>query len=209
MDKLQACMKVYKRVEGKEFHYTLKNKYSFKLFFKCGNLPHLLGLHKLIDLEMINKFNNKLISADELYNKIEETELTYEQIELSVYFDKIFDRIDKFHKINDLLTKDIVVSFKKENTRDGSTKLKADILLFLKEENKYIHLCLAKGNCGYYYPETFIVHENNYYIKGQTLIKVKKMKSFYRTSQKKEKHSIDHKQYIKEVAATVDTNTEN
>lgn len=72
--------------------------------FKQTDFPHLIGLHKLIDIPVIRQFNdsnNKTVSATYINSKVKRQELLTEQIiRNSLYFPFIQNRFDNFSKEN-------------------------------------------------------------------------------------------------------------
>lgn len=190
MDKLEKCLEYYDFLLDKEFHYKLKgNKstYKFKLFFTPGNFPHLIGLHKLKDIEIIRKFNDKEnqdISANTLCKMIKNKKLTYKMIEKSDFFNLMKNRITYFRNINELVLSDQFVKFVVDKTEDGS-KVKAEFIVYLEKNNKYMHLFIAKNlETGYYYPETYIVSDDDYFIKNQKKIKLKGVGTTFKKKEK-------------------------
>lgn len=75
---------------------------SFKL--KQTDFPHLLGLHKLVDIPIIRQFNdrnNLVIGAKYINSKIKKQELLTENIiKRSIYFPDIEVRFNSFNKEN-------------------------------------------------------------------------------------------------------------
>ncbi|MEG1309390.1 MAG: PBECR4 domain-containing protein [Bacilli bacterium] len=174
MDKLYKSFIEYQNLLDKEFHYKFKNRFKFKLIFKPENLPHLLGLHKLKDIEILNKFNTKEIAADVIYKKIENKDLTSKIIEKSAFYHKIESRLIYFRELNELVTKNNFLRFSKDKTEDG-TLMKAEFIVYSLKNGKYIHLFIGKG-ARFYYPETFIIDDTDYYIKQQSEFKIKDIK---------------------------------
>lgn len=172
MDKLYKSFQEYQNLLDKEFHYKFKySKYKLKLQFKPENLPHLLGLHKLKDIDILNKFNKKEISANIICKKIENKELTSKIIEKSVFYHKIKDRIIYFRELNNLMIKNNFLRFRKNKTEDG-TLMKAEFIVYSLKNGKYIHLFIGR-NGKTYYPETFIIDDTDYYINQQDELKIK------------------------------------
>mgnify|MGYP001561715192 CR=1 FL=1 len=208
MDKLEKCLEHYEFLLDKEFHYKFKSgkgKYKFKLFFIPSNFPHLIGLHKLKDIEIIRKFNDKEnqdISANTLCKMIKNKKLTYKMIEKSDFFDLIKNRITYFRNLNELVFSKQFVKFVVDKTEDGS-KVKAEFIVYLKKNDKYMHLFIAKNHeKRYYYPETYIVSDSSYFINNQKEIELDNLKMHFRDRETWE----DLTQAEIEAASTLDEN---
>lgn len=162
-----------KMCKGKTFKYKLSNSKEFKLVCKNTNLPHLLGLNKLVDFDVIVKFNDKNnneITAKNIYRDLVRENMTYEQISKSVHFNEMKDRLNYFNHVENLLFEKVIVDFDKSKLK--KTQIKADILLYKKEGNKELILCLVNKGNNEYAPETFLVHSNDYYTKKQDHIPI-------------------------------------
>lgn len=165
-----------KLCKGTGFTYKLNNSTEFKLVCKNTNLPHLLGLNKLIDFDVIVKLNDKTnyrVTSKNIYRDLVRENMTYDTISRSSYFDKIEERIKYFHHVENLVFEKVIIDFDKSKLK--KTKIKADILLYKKVDNNELILCLVKNDKGNYSPETFLVHPNDYYTKGQTKIPIEKI----------------------------------
>lgn len=152
---------------------------SFKL--KQTDFPHLLGLHKLIDIPVIRQFNdsnNLVVSAKYINSKIKKQELLTEKIiRMSRYFHEIEARFDSFNKEN-LLTlsyTDAIVDF---NASLIASHLKAKYILFEKKTMGYHHLCVAERGDGKKYVESFFCNTTDLYIRNQVQIKVKSVRVY-------------------------------
>lgn len=138
--------------------------------------PHLLGLHKLIDIPIIRQFNDKdnlVIGAKYINSKIKKQELLTENIvKNSIYFPDIEVRFNSFSKENILTMSytDVIVDF---NASLIGSNLKAKYILFEKKQQGYNHLCVAKDRNGKMYAESFFHSPTDLYIRKQNTIKVK------------------------------------
>ena len=151
----------------------------FKL--KQTDFPHLLGLHKLIDIPIIRQFNDKnnlVIGAKYINSKIKRQELLTENIiKRSIYFHDIEFRFNSFSKENILTLSytDVIVDFKASLI---SSNLKANYILFEKKKQGYNHLCIAEDGNGKKYAESFFYNSSDLYLRNQRIIKVKCIKIY-------------------------------
>jgi hypothetical protein len=171
----------YKGIVNYRLYYELTDGTKFEFKLKQTDFPHLIGLHKLIDIPIIRQFNdrnNKTVSAKYLIQKIKQQSLlTENDVKNSIYYADIKDRYMSFGKDN-LLTvsyTDAIVDF---NASLIGSNLSADYILFENKNNGYNHLCIAKDKLGKRYAESFFYNQQNLYIRGQHIVKVKKIKIY-------------------------------
>ena len=166
----------YKSIANYRMEYIFEDDsvVSFKL--KQTDFPHLLGLHKLIDIPVIRQFNDKnnlVIGAKYINSKIRKQELLTENIiKSSIYFPDIEIRFNSFSKENILTISytDAAVDF---NASLIGSNLKAKYILFENKEQGYNHLCVAEDENGERYAESFFHNSTNLYIRDQRIIRVK------------------------------------
>lgn len=160
----------YSKFINKNYIYTLNNGAKIEVMFKRHNFAHLIGLHKLVDIELLRKLSDKKSKvADLVYKQIIRGKLTYNDISKSSFFTDMKDRVANFGSIEQLLFSEIIINFDKTKVRKSD--LKSTVILFEKKDTNYLHLCIAKdSNNSSHYPETFLVHPDKYYINGQTKI---------------------------------------
>lgn len=162
-----------------EYIFADDSVISFKL--KQTDFPHLLGLHKLIDIPVIRQFNdknNRAISAKYINSKIKKQELLTESIiRKSIYFPDIEVRFNSFSKENILTISytDVIVDF---NASLINSNLKAKYILFEKKEQGYNHLCIAEDGNGKKYAESFFHNLTDMYLRNQRTIKVKSVRIY-------------------------------
>lgn len=167
MQKIRKCIDTYEKVNNKNYILTLEDDNKIIIQFRDENFHHLIGLGKLKDKSLVQI--SKRRKAKDIYIDLKEGTLDI-SISDSLHFSDIEDRVNLFYILEELLKGDIVIEF--DNKKVPRTKLKCKNILFKISDSKYIHLCLGrKGQV--YYPETFIVHHNDYYVKGQTSVKIK------------------------------------
>lgn len=135
-----------------------------------------LGLHKLMDIPMIRRFNDPkdlTVNAKYILKKIKKEEiLTDQTIRKSAYFPLIEERYNHFSKdsILSISYTDVIINF---NPSFINSKLKADYILFEKIGQGYNHLCIAPKPGGEYYAESFFYNEDQRYLRGQEVVKIK------------------------------------
>ena len=133
MNELLIKFNEYKDISNYRIKYTLVNGDVIDFKLKQTDFPHLIGLHKLVDIPLIGQFNdvsNTTVSAKFLISKIKkESQLTESIIKNSVYFSSIEQRYQNFSKEN-LLTltyTDAIVNF---NASLIGSRLRGDYVLF-------------------------------------------------------------------------------
>ena len=160
----------------------MENGFIIEFKLKQTDFPHLIGLHKLVDIPIIGQFNdtsNTTVSAKFLISKIKkENILTENVIKNSIYFPSIEQRYKNFSKDN-LLTltyTDAIVDF---NATLIGSKLRGDYILF---ENKklqgYTYLSIAKDTKQNRYVESFFYNPTDIYIRNQKVVKVDKVEIY-------------------------------
>lgn len=162
-----------------EYIFADDSVISFKL--KQTDFPHLLGLHKLIDIPVIRQFNdknNRAISAKYIISKIKRQELLTESIiRKSIYFPDIEVRFNSFSKENILTISytDAIVDF---NASLIGSNLKAKYILFEKKKQGYNHLCIAEDGNDKKYAESFFYNSTDLYLRNQRIIKIKRIRIY-------------------------------
>lgn len=168
MKNLQECAKLYETLMNKNYIFTLENGIKFKIFFKPGNFYHLLGLHKIKDVQQL-----KDISREKVYKDILDGTLESSVIESSVFYYKIADRIKYFEKITDMLDKEkskIIIDFDCELV-DGSELEFTKYILYRHLKSGYANLTIGEKQ-GRVYPETYFFEDSKRYISEQFLLDI-------------------------------------
>ena len=182
MNELLEKFNEYKDISNYRIKYTLVNGDVIDFKLKQTDFPHLIGLHKLVDIPLIGQFNdvsNPTVSAKFLISKIKkESQLTESTIKNSVYFPDIEQRYKNFSKEN-LLTltyTDAIVDF------DASlicSKLRGDYILFENQKSQgYNYLSVAKDTQQKRYAESFFYNPADRYIRNQKIVKVSKVEIY-------------------------------
>lgn len=182
MNQLLTKFNEYKSIVNYRVVYEFEDGTVVEFKPKQTDFPHLLGLHKLVDIPIIRQFNdknNKTVSAKFLISKIKkETILTDNVIKNSVYFSDIEDRYDKFTKENllSLSYTDVIIDF--DASLVGSLLNAKYVLYEEKESGGYNHLCIAENAMTEKYLESFFYNPTDRYLKNQKKIKIKNVKIF-------------------------------
>lgn len=167
----------YIRLKNCRAEYLLFNGMKIDFTYKEENFIHLLGLHKLSDIQLIQLFNdkqNKKVQTKYIISRIKKGNFTDTMVKASVFYNDIASRYESFSydNLTTLTYTDAVIDF---NPALINSKIKSNYLLFeAKTKNEYNHLGIAtdlKTNSRYI--ETFFHQTTDMYITGQTVIKVK------------------------------------
>lgn len=176
MNQLLDKFNEYKSIVNYRMEYIFEDDSVISFKLKQTDFPHLLGLHKLIDIPVIRQFNDKnnlVVSAKYINSKIKRQELLTENIiKRSIYFPDIAARFNSFSKENILTISytDAIVDF---NASLVGSNLKAKYILIEKKRQGYNHLCVAEDGNGKKYAESFFHASTDLYIRKQRTIKVK------------------------------------
>ena len=181
MNGLLEKLNEYNSIVNFRLSYELNNNQTLDIKIRKQGFPHLIGLHKLVDIPIIRQFNdpaNPVVSAKFLISKIrKESLLTEDIVKASKYYSLIETRYETFNKTNLLNTSytDVIINF--DSSVIGSSLL-SDFILFDELNNGYTHLCIAKDSSGTRYLESFFYEKTNKYILNQKLEKIKKIKIY-------------------------------
>ena len=177
MDDLLLKYNDYIRLKNCRAEYLLSNGIIIDFTYKEENFIHLLGLHKLIDIQLIQLFNdksNKKVQTKYIISRIKKSMLTDAMVKASVFYQDIESRYESFSydNLTTLTYTDAIINF---NPMLIKSKIKSDYILFEQKANsQYNHLGIAKdSNTNNRYIETFFHQTTDMYIKGQTIVKVK------------------------------------
>lgn len=177
MDGLLQKYNDYKRLKNCRAEYVLSNEMMIDFTYKEDNFIHLLGLHKLKDIQIIQMFNdkdNKKVQTRYIISRIKKSRFTDAMVKSSVFYEEIAERYESFTYENliTLTYTDAVINF---DPKRINSKIKSDYLLFEEKENhEYNHLGIAKDPISNKrYIETFSHQSTDMYIQNQQLVKVK------------------------------------
>lgn len=176
MDNLLQKYNDYIRLKNCRAEYQLSNGTFIQVTYKEENFIHLLGLHKLADIQLIQLFNdksNKIVKSKYIISRIKKAKFTDAMVKSSVFYTDIAERYNNFSYdyLTTLTYTDAVINF---NPAIINSKIKSDYLLFEETANKeYNHLGIALDkSTGNRYMETFFHQKTDMYISGQTIVKV-------------------------------------
>lgn len=167
----------YIRLKNCRAEYLLSNGMIIDFKYKEENFIHLLGLHKLTDIQLIQLFNdksNKKVQTKYIISRIKRDKFTDAMVKASVFYHDIESRYESFSydNLTTLTYTDAVINF---NPALIKSKIKSNYLLFEQKANhEFNHLGIAEDrNTKNRYIETFFHQTTDMYIKGQTIVKVK------------------------------------
>lgn len=196
--KVQEIFEWFKQFDKEEIKILGESK-SFELILKNRNLPHLLGLQYINNIEKI-----KYIKGQELYNYIKNKNFSDQDI---------FKLIEEKNKNFLSAAKDRIDSLKKflENLEDGiivertyyteKTKIKSNFLIVQTNEDYIYHLginqgkiedsieefnVLKRGNSSNTYLETYFIRDDKKYFENSKI--AEKIKGLYRYNEEIEKY---------------------
>lgn len=180
MNELKKKYLEFMQLEKCKVKYILDDGKKIEFIFKEESFPHLIGLHKLKDIQLIQFWldrTNRTVKLKTVLNHIKNESLTDSIIKSSMFYSEIQDRYENFSykNLTTLSYTDVVINF---NPKIIKSKLKSDYILFEEKNNgKYNHMAIALDKkTGKRYIETFFNESSNKYIHNQ---KIEKVKSFY------------------------------
>lgn len=181
MNPLLSKFNEYKSITGYRFNYEIADGRHIEFQFKQTDFIHLLGLHKLQDIPIIQQYKDPSLTnirAKYLISKIKhEQSLTDSTIKASSYFSNIKDRYNQFSRENLLSMSytDIIIDF--DPTILGSILSAKYILYEKKLSGGYNHLCIGVSSTRNY-AESFFFQPTDRYIVGQKTLPVSKVTIF-------------------------------
>ena len=177
MNELLEKYNDYKKVINCKAEYLFSNGTKIEVVYKEENFIHLIGLHKLTDVQLMQFFNdksNKLVNTKYVISRIKKEKFTDSMVKSSVFYKDIEERYNNFsyEKLTSLTYTDAIINF---NPLLINSKIKSDFLLFEEKNGKYNHLGIAlDASTGKRYIETFFHQPSDMYIAGQTVVKIDK-----------------------------------
>lgn len=168
----------YLRLKDCKVEYEFSNETKIIVPYQEMNFPHLLGLHKLKDIQLIQFWldkSNKTVKLKTILKRIESEAFTDEMVKNSYFYPLIKTRYENFSydNLTTLNYTDAVINF---NPALINSKIKSDYILFEERpSNEYNHMGIAlDAESGTRYIETFFHQHTDMYISGQNIAKVKK-----------------------------------
>lgn len=167
----------YMRLINCKAEYELEDGTKIDVTYKEENFAHLLGLHKLKDIQLVQFWldkSNKTVKHKTILNKIKNESLTENMLKESVFYQDIQERYENFsyENLTTLNYTDAIINF---NPNIINSKMKSDYILFEEtEKQQYNHMGIARNaKTGNRYVETFFHERSDNYIVGQKVIKIK------------------------------------
>lgn len=149
MDDLLQKYNDYIRLKNCRAEYLLSNGLIIEFTYKEENFIHLLGLHKLTDIQLIQLFNdksNKKVQTKYIISRIKKNNFTDAMVKASVFYPDIESRYESFsyENLTTLTYTNAVINF---NPSLIKSKIKSDYLLFEERTNGgYNHLGIAEDS---------------------------------------------------------------
>lgn len=170
MDLLYECINKYKNYVGCNYTFFLDCGINFTVAFKKNHFYHLIGLHKLTDVKQLQK--SQYNSANSIYRNILNGNITFNDIVKSSHYSEIENRLKFFTDVDNIINSKVIIDF--DYSKVNQTNLLSNYILFKDYGEVKAHYCFAYDRNGkdVYYPETFFVHNNDYYIKNQDIYRV-------------------------------------
>ena len=177
-DKLKEMYLEYMKLDGYRVEYLLENGVTVEFKYEQKYFGHLLGLHKLTDIQIIQFWQDKSnlkVNLKSVIRQIKREQLTDLDIRNSTFYPLIKERYENFNydTLTSLNYTDAIIDF--DASLLGS-KLKSDYLLYeLTPNGEYNHMGIAADPfSGERYAETFFVEPSAKYLTGQTIVKINK-----------------------------------
>lgn len=167
----------YMRLNGCRASYELADGTVIMVPYLEENFLHLIGLHKLTDIQLIQFWRdpgNPTVKLSDVIRVIKNETLTDANITASTHFSSICDRYNNFsyESLTKLSHTDAVINF---NSALAHSRLNSDYLLFESKGSGYNHLGIAyDGVNGRRYFESFFYEHSNQYVAGQIIVPIKK-----------------------------------
>lgn len=171
MDALKQSAVAFQELMKYEYEIVAGSKKTLikmVLFFSKEHFMHLIGLHKLTDLQIQRH------SKEKLYDMIMNNELTYDYLQKSEFFPEIKERIEFFPLLEKVLdSNELMIKYKKGFTK--GTLITATYIIVYEHEDVILHYFVdEETDTGRYYGKSFFGRADNKFIKNQQTFKVLK-----------------------------------
>ena len=170
------------RLEKYTVEYYLSNGEYVKAIYRKENFLHLIGLHKLKDLQLIQFWldrSNKTVKLPTVLKKIKNEQFTDKMVQSSSFYYLIKDRYNHFsyENLTTLGYTDAVIDF---NPHMINSRINSNYILFEERPHgEYNHMGIVYNPTqNQEYIETFFHEPTDLYIKKQTTVKVKRMRLY-------------------------------
>lgn len=181
MDKIYEAAKFYRDyLNNKRFYCKVARKsviLELELVFREEHFKHLIGIHKLKDLDETQ------MSSSAIYDAILSKDITYETIKNSMFLTEMEDRLDHFNELKDILfTNKIMMKGIRENSFNN---INADILFTKDSEQGIFELFFKNSPSGISVPVTFFLADTNKYKDRVSLWTILEMKELEQVKENK------------------------
>lgn len=153
---------------------------TIRFTFNIQDLPHLLGLHYLVDIPVLFEYKQGRISATDLYKAMKKGTLDTESFEKSKYFQQIYtNRIQHFSSemVMQIIKSKQLVKFNPERIKVFSSKLEKVDYMFWKQiqdrNGNYVYFGIGFTTSlerDMNFPNTFFLRADTQYIHGQIIV---------------------------------------
>lgn len=171
MDALKQSAMTFEKLMKYEYEIVAGSKKTLikmVLFFSKEHFMHLIGLHKLTDLQI------QRYSKEKLYDMIMNEEITYEYLQKSAFFPEIKERIELFPLLEQALdSNELMIKYKKGFSK--GTVIAANYIIIYEYEGITLHYFVDEEiNSGRYFGKSFFGRADNKFLKNQQTFKVLK-----------------------------------
>jgi len=171
MDILKQSALAYEKLLKYEYEITAGSKKTLlkmTLFFAKEHYMHLVGLHKLTDLQI------QRYKRDKMYDMVIQNKLTYEYIEKSVFFPEIKARIELFPILEEALDSNELLIKYKQGFAQG-TMIEASYIFVYNHGSKTIHYFVDRDEMtGLYFGRSFFIRDDDKFLRNQQIFKILK-----------------------------------
>lgn len=127
------------------------------LFFKKEHFFHLIGLNKLVDLQVLR--NNK----EKIFNDILSEKITYSEISKSLHFSEMSDRLKYFSSLENILDDSKLLI--KHNSNKTKSKIKAEYIIYFIKNDSVVHYFVDRDyKENKFFGRTFFVRKDKAYL---------------------------------------------
>lgn len=175
MDRLKASAIAFERLLKYEYEIVAGSKKTLlemTLFFEREHFMHLIGLHKLTDLQ-IQRFRK-----EQMYNMVMRDELTYDYIEKSVFFSEIKERIELFPLLETALDSNELLIKYKHGFAQG-TVIRESYIIIYNYGDVTIHYFVDRDEkTNRYFGKSFFGRSDDKFLRNQQTFKVLKLTKY-------------------------------
>lgn len=164
MDKLQRCAKAFEQLLDKKYRIVIGRKgksVELELIFDAADFHHLLGLHKLKDIEVFSGKRAKV------FGDILAGQISFSAMEKSQYFSQIENRVEPFSALETLLDDNRLI-FRYNKKINSFSLITAEYLLSTPYQATDVYIFLdRKGEGEQFFCRSFFPKESRDYTAGQ------------------------------------------